>query len=353
MSTMQEFESSSTLFGGNAPFIEEQYEAYLADPAAVGADWRAYFDTLRDGAADVAHAPVVESFIQLAKHRKLAGAMVDAAAMHKQVLVLRLISKFRTLGLFQADIDPLKRAERPYIADLDIKSYGFTRGRPRHRVTTSARSRGLPEARDRMRLRDLISALQETYCRSFGAEYMYMADTPQKRFIQERLEPVRSRPNYPAEFRKHILERLTAAETLERYLHTKYVGQKRFSGEGGDVDDPDARSSDPESRRRRRAGDGHRDGASRAAQRAGQYAGQDAEGPVRRVRRQARQRSSAGDVEYHQGFSSDVVTPGGLMHLTLAFNPSHLEIVDPVVEGSVRARQHRRRTRRATRCCRC
>src|SRR5436190_23570876 len=86
-----------------------------------------------------------------------------------------------------------------------------------------------------MRLRDLIVALQETYCRTFGAEYMYMADTPQKRFIQERLEPVRSHPNYPPEFRKHILERLTAAETLERYLHTKYVGQKRFSGEGGDT----------------------------------------------------------------------------------------------------------------------
>src|SRR5947207_10002513 len=104
MSTMQEFQDSSTLFGGNAPFIEEQYEAFLADPATVGADWRSYFDALRGGVPDVAHAPVVESFIQLAKHRKLAGGMVDAAAMHKQVLVLRLISKFRTLGVFQADL---------------------------------------------------------------------------------------------------------------------------------------------------------------------------------------------------------------------------------------------------------
>src|SRR5437660_12440268 len=120
MATMQEFAQSSTLFGGNAPFIEEQYEAYLSDPAAVGSDWRAYFDTLRGGAADVAHAPVIDSFIQLAKHRKLAGGMVDAAAMHKQVLVLRLISKYRTLGLFQAVVEPLKRAGRPSIADLGM-----------------------------------------------------------------------------------------------------------------------------------------------------------------------------------------------------------------------------------------
>ncbi len=221
MSTMQEFEDSSTLFGGNAPFIEEQYEAYLADPAAVGADWRTYFDTLRGdgGGADVAHAPVIESFIQLAKHRKLAGGMVDAAAMHKQVLVLRLISKFRTLGLFQAAIDPLQRAERPYIADLDIKTYGFTEADLDTEYDIGS-FKGAPGGADRMRLRDLITALQETYCRSFGAEYMYMADTPQKRFIQERLEPLRSCPAYPPEFRKHILERLTAAETIERYLHT-------------------------------------------------------------------------------------------------------------------------------------
>src|SRR6266567_6125072 len=125
------------------------------------------------------------------------------------------------------------RAARPYIADLDIKTYGFTEADLDTEYDIGS-FKGAPRGADRMRLRDLIAALQETYCRSFGAEYMYMADTPQKRFIQERLEPLRSCPNYPPEFRKHILERLTAAETLERYLHTRYVGQKRFSGEGGE-----------------------------------------------------------------------------------------------------------------------
>src|SRR5438552_5256368 len=198
MATMQEFAQSSTLFGGNAPFIEEQYEAYLSDPAAVGSDWRTYFDSLRGGAADVAHAPVIDSFIQLVKNRKLAGGMVDAAAMHKQVLVLRLVSKFRTLGVFLADLDPLRRAERPYIADLDVNSYGFSEADFDTEFDIGS-FRGAPSGGNRMRLRGLIAALQETYCRAFGAEYMYMADTPPKRFIQERLEAVPASPSYQPE----------------------------------------------------------------------------------------------------------------------------------------------------------
>jgi 2-oxoglutarate dehydrogenase E1 component len=341
MSTMQEYARSSTLFGGNAPFIEAQYETYLADPAAVSTDWRAYFDTLRGDARDVAHAPVVDSFIQLVKNRKLAGGMVDAAAMHKQVLVLRLISKFRTLGVFYADLDPLRRAERPYIADLDVNSYGFSEADFDTEFDIGS-FRGAPSGGNRMRLRDLIAALQETYCRTFGAEYMYMADTPQKRFIQERLEPVRARPSYPPEFRKHILERLTAAETLERYLHTRYVGQKRFSGEGGESMSPML-----DHLLQKAGGAGVQETVIGMAHRARlnvlvNTLGKMPKDLFAEFEGKHTGDLSAGDVKYHQGFSSDVVTPGGPMHLTLAFNPSHLEIVDPVVEGSVRARQHRR-----------
>ena len=341
MSTMQEFARSSTLFGGNAPFIEAQYETYLADPAAVSADWRAYFDTLRGDARDVAHAPVIDSFIQLVKNRKLAGGMIDAAAMHKQVLTLRLISKFRTLGVFYADLDPLRRAERPYIADLDINTYGFSEADFDTEFDIGS-FRGAPNGGNRMRLRDLIAALQETYCRTFGAEYMYMADTPQKRFIQERLEPVRARPSYPPEFRKHILERLTAAETLERYLHTRYVGQKRFSGEGGEsmipMLDHLIQKAGAAGVQETVIGMAHRARLNVLVNTLGKM-------PKDLFAEFEGKHSgdlSAGDVKYHQGFSSDVVTSGGPMHLTLAFNPSHLEIVDPVVEGSVRARQHRR-----------
>ena len=338
MSTMQEFASGSTLFGGNVPYIEEQYERYLANPAEVSVEWRAYFDSLRAGAADVAHAPVIQSFIELGKHRKVAGAMIDASTMRKQVLVLRLISKFRTLGMFHADLDPLKRQEKRYIPDLDVSSYGFTPADMETEFDIGSFLGG-PE---RMRLADLIAALQETYCRTLGAEYMYIQDTPTKRFIQERLEPIRARPTYTAVQQRHVLERLTAAETLERYLHTKYVGQKRFSGEGGltmiPMLDHLIQRAGAQGVQETVIGMAHRGRLNVLVNTLGkmpadlfsEFEGKHA------------QEYTAGDVKYHQGFSSDVVTSGGPMHLTLAFNPSHLEIVNPVVEGSVRARQHRR-----------
>ena len=171
---------------------------------------------------------------------------------------------------------------------------------------------------------------------------MYVNDTATKRFVQARLEPIRSRPTYPAEQRRHILERLTAAETLERYLHTKYVGQKRFSGEGGETMIPMLdhliQIAGAVGVQETVIGMAHRGRLNVLVNTLGkmpadlfsEFEGKHTEELL------------AGDVKYHQGFSSDVVTPGGPMHLTLAFNPSHLEAVNPVVEGSVRARQHRR-----------
>ncbi len=338
MSTMQDFESSSTLFGSNAPFIEEQYEIYLNNPGAVSADWRRYFDQLRGGVSDVAHTPVIASFIELAKNRKMAGAMVDAATMAKQVLVLRLISKFRTLGMLHAKLDPLEAAEPPYLADLDLSTYGFTDAD----LDTEFDVGSYRGGKARMRLRDLIVALQETYTGTIGSEYMYIVDTPTKRFLQDRIEPIRARGTYTPEQRRHILERLTAAETLERYLHTKYVGQKRFSGEGGDTMIPMLdrliEKAGASGVQEIVLGMAHRGRLNVLVNILGKMPSDlftEFEG-------KAAQDLPAGDVKYHQGFSSDVSTSGGPVHLTLAFNPSHLEIVNPVVEGSVRARQHRR-----------
>ena len=339
MGTMQDLEQTSTLFGTNAPFVEELYEEYLANAESVSAEWRAYFDQIRGDARDVAHAPVVESFRQLARSKRVAGAMVDSTTMHKQVLVLRLISKYRTLGMLHADLDPLKRQEPPYIADLDLRTYGFSESDLDTEFDVGSFKVGPP----RMRLREIIQALDETYTRTLGAEYMYISDTQTKRFVQERLEPIRSRPSYSVEQRRHILERLTAAETLERYLHTRYVGQKRFSGEGSETLIP---MLDLLIQRAGSAGVGeivlgmaHRARLNVLVNTLGKMPADlfsEFEG-------KAQQDLPAGDVKYHQGFSSDVSTPGGPVHLTLAFNPSHLEIVNPVVEGSVRARQHRRK----------
>ena len=338
MSEMKAFETTSTLFGGNAPFIEEQYENYLADPASVGADWRAYFDTLRSGAADVAHGPVIESFIRLGKSRKVAGAMVDASTMKKQVQVLQLIGKFRTLGMFQADLDPLQRAGKPYIADLDLATYGFTDAD----LDTEFDVGSFKAGAERMRLRDLVQALRETYCRTFGAEYMYIHDTATKRFVQQWLEPIRSKAAFTAGEKRHILERLTAAETLERYLHTKYVGQKRFSGEGGEsmipMLDRLIEKAGAAGVQETVIGMAHRGRLNVLVNTLGKMPSDlfsEFEGKYAKY-------LSAGDVKYHQGFSSHVITPGGPMGLALAFNPSHLEVVNAVVEGAVRARQHRR-----------
>jgi 2-oxoglutarate dehydrogenase E1 component len=152
---MQEFADTSTLFGSNAPFIEELYESYLVDPASVSDEWRQYFDELRGDAPDVPHAAVVESFRELARNRRVVGAMVDETTMHKQVLVLRLISKFRTLGMFHADLDPLKRQEPAYIPDLDLRTYGFTDTD----LDTPFDVGSFKAGPARMRLRDMIDAL--------------------------------------------------------------------------------------------------------------------------------------------------------------------------------------------------
>ena len=338
MGIMKEWESSSSLFGANAPFIEELYETWLARPDAVPAEWAGYFAELKGDAEDVPHAPVVASFVELGKSRRVQGAMVDATTMAKQVLVLRLISKFRTLGFYHADLDPLKRHEPPYIPDLDLRTYGFSEAD----LDTEFDVGSLRAGPARMRLRDIVAMLRETYTRTLGLEYMYISDSATRRWLQQRVEPTRARPTFTPAERRHVLERLTAAETLERYLHTKYVGQKRFSGEGGDTMIP---MLDHLIQRAGAAGVqeivmgmAHRGRLNVLVNTLGKMPADlfsEFEGKVA-------QDLPAGDVKYHQGFSSDVATPGGPVHVTLAFNPSHLEIVNPVVEGSVRARQHRR-----------
>ncbi len=338
MGIMKEWESTSSLFGANAPFIEELYETWLGNPDAVPAEWAGYFTELRGDAKDVPHAPVVASFVELGKSRRVQGAMIDATTMAKQVLVLRMISKFRTLGFYHADLDPLKRHEPPYIADLDLRTYGFSEAD----LDTEFDVGSLRAGPARMRLRDIVTMLRETYTRTLGLEYMYISDSQTRRFLQERVEPTRARPSFTPAERRHVLERLTAAETLERYLHTKYVGQKRFSGEGGDTMIP---MLDHLIQRAGAAGVqeivmgmAHRGRLNVLVNTMGKMPADlfsEFEGKVA-------QALPAGDVKYHQGFSADVATPGGPVHVTLAFNPSHLEIVNPVVEGSVRARQHRR-----------
>ena len=231
---IKESRASSLLFGANAPFVEGLYEQYLKDPQSVEPRWRGYFDELQkldDGPADVDHSEVQQRFVELARSRRSGGSSSEATHrnLQKQFSVLQLISAYRFQGNRIANVDPLKRMEQPAIAELDPAFYGLT-----DQDMDTVFETGTLHGPDKAPLREILQALRDTYCGTIGVEYMYISDIPQKRWMSEKLEPTRGRPNYDAAFKKHLLDRLTAAETLEKYLNAKYVGQTRFSLEGGD-----------------------------------------------------------------------------------------------------------------------
>ena len=345
---MQEYRSNSYLFGSNAPYVEELYESYLDNPGSVPERWRAYFDALQnvpaaDGseARDVAHAPVVESFAQRAKANSftLKTSATELAVARKQVHVQSLIAAYRSLGARWADLDPLKRTERPKIPELEPTFYDLSESDMD--ITFSATNTYFTTA-EHQTLREMLQALRETYCGSIGAEFMHITEPSEKRWWQERLERIRSKPTLTADQKVHILERLTAAEGLERFLHTKYVGQKRFSLEGGEsfiasMDEVVQRGGEL-GVQEFVIGMAHRGRLNVLVNTLGKMPAD----LFAEFDHTAKEELPAGDVKYHQGFSSDVTTRGGPAHLTLAFNPSHLEIVNPVVEGSVKARMDRR-----------
>ena len=345
---MQEYRANSHLYGGNAPYVEEMYEAYLDNPGSVPDNWRTYFDALQhvpavDGSneRDMAHAPVVESFAQRAKANAFGSkaSSADLAVARKQVHVQSLIAAYRFLGSRWADLDPLKRQERPKIPELEPTFYDLSESDMD--ISFSASNTYFSTA-EHMTLRQILQALRETYCGSIGAEYMHITDPAEKRWWQMRLESIRSKPNFTADQKKHILEQLTAAEGLERYLHTKYVGQKRFSLEGGESF---IASMDELVQRAGVAGVQEIVIGMAHRGRLNVLVNTLCKSPAElfsEFDHTAPENLPSGDVKYHQGFSSDVTTPGGPVHLSLAFNPSHLEIVNPVVEGSVKARLDRR-----------
>ena len=336
---MQSYRGTSYLFGGNAPYVEELYEAYLNDPGSVAETWRTYFDSVQhlpavDGTdvKDIAHAPIVASFAQRSKLGpiRVLDDSADSEMGRKRVAVQQLIATYRNIGTRWADLDPLKRTERPVIPELDPGFYGFTDSDMDIVFNTSNTFFG----KNKMTLRELLQNLRQTYCGTIGVEYMYITDQTIKKWWQEKLETIRSTP--------HILDRLTAAEGLERYLHTKYVGQKRFSLEGGESFiaqmDEILDAAGVAGVKEIVIGMAHRGRLNVLVNTLGKmpadlFAEFDHTAP---------EELPSGDVKYHQGFSSDISTAGGPVHLSLAFNPSHLEIVNPVVEGSVRARMDRR-----------
>jgi len=357
---LKEFQATSPFSGGNAAFIEELYEKYLLDPASVAAGWRTYFDSLKGReAGDVPHSIVIDRIEQAQRlnghaHAAVAAPVSDAQA-HKQAGVLKLVTAYRSRGHLAAQLDPLDLEHtfppsdlealgllpRPAAPDLDPAFHGLTNADLDTEFST-----GSLAGPQRLKLRDLVTLLKATYASSIGTEFMHISDAEQRRWVHEQLERAGGKFGLSADEKKRILEKLTQADGLERYLHTKYVGQKRFSLEGGDSLIPLL-----DELVNRGGADGMNDMVLGMAHRGRLNVLVNILGkPPQKLFAEFDGKfdhpddpAHSGDVKYHLGFSANVKTPGRTVHLALAFNPSHLEIVDPVVAGSVRARQVHRR----------
>jgi 2-oxoglutarate dehydrogenase E1 component len=338
-SLLKQFSQSSQL-GANAAYIEDLYEQYLVSPDSVGPRWKAWFDSFGGReAGDIPHSAIADA---VAEAGRLAarGVVVVGTSDERERHVGRLITAYRSRGHLGAKLDPLGLTEPMNPPDLGLAFHSLSESDLDHEFST-----GGVAGQPRMKLRDLLARLKATYTGPIGAEFMHIPEVEQRQWLYQRLEAAGGDYNLSTEDKRRVLERLTAAEGLERYLHTKYVGQKRFSLEGGDslipLLDTVVHRAGLDKVKDIVIGMAHRGRLNVLVNTLGKNPRKlfdEFEGKF-----EHNDLAHAGDVKYHMGFSADIATPGDPVHLALAFNPSHLEIVDPVVAGSVRSRQERRR----------
>lgn len=338
---MQAWIESSPLAGGNAAYVEELFELYLDDPNSVGEEWRKLFEQLpKNASTDIKHSLIREQFREAAKHKLKqsgGGEGINSEFAEKQVRVLQLINAYRFRGHQHASIDPLGLWKQETVPDLSLKFHSLEK----EDLDVEFNVGSLVIGKDVAKLKEIHESLESIYCGSIGAEYMHIVSTDEKRWIQQRLESQLGQPKFDNEERKRLLKELVAADGLEKYLGKKFPGAKRFSLEGGDALVPLMkaliRRSGAQGAKEVVIGMAHRGRLNLLINVLGkkpkelfdEFAGLNTT-------------DKAGDVKYHMGFSSDFATEKGNVHLALAFNPSHLEIVNPVVMGSVRARMDRR-----------
>lgn len=342
---------STPLGAGNAPYIESLYEQFLADPASVEPKWRDYFAGLgkAGGTTDVAHGPIRDALAKRAHSVNVAigapaaaaGTSVSSDAAAKQGAVARLVQVYSNRGHLVADIDPLGLMKRPVPEVLELSHFGLSNADLATEFFTGSRTEAIPK---RMKLKDIVAQLRQIYCGTIGAEFAHVSNSTERLWLQNRFQEGRVTNRFSADEKKTFLRHLTAAEGLERYLATKYPAQKRFSLEGGDalvplVDDL-IQQGGLRGIEEMVIGMAHRGRLNLLVNVVGkspQKLFSEFEGIY-----DTNHMQGSGDVKYHKGFSTDIKTPAGNVHVAMAFNPSHLEVVNPVVEGSVRARQQRR-----------
>jgi 2-oxoglutarate dehydrogenase E1 component len=337
--TLDQLYKSSHLSGGNAAWIEAYYEDWLEDQNSVPAQWAEVFAGIVNGSGrDAGHLDIQEKFRQLGQLPP-APAMDSQLADRKEASVVKLITSYRIRGHEAARLNPLGEPHHEPVADLDPAFHGLDASDLDREFDS-----GSLMAPQRMKLREIIELCERVYCDTIGVEYIHITDTVKRRWLQERLERCQGVHQVNDEERLRILELLTAAEGLEKYLHTRYVGQKRFSLEGADSLIPllhetmlHAGSNGVQEIVMGMAHRGRLNVLVNILGKSPEMLFAEFEGD-----RAEKDPLRSGDVKYHLGFASDIETPGGPVHMALAFNPSHLEIVDPVVLGSARARQVRR-----------
>ncbi len=337
--------ATTALSGGNAAYVEDLYEQYLQDPASVEATWRLYFSQLKAGVGgETAHSGIRESLAARLQRPPAAGRGIPNApsdASAKQGAVSRLIQVYANRGHLVAKLDPLGLQERaqPYV--LDLEYFGLSAADLDTEFFTGSRNTAIP---GRATLRRILADLKFIYTETIGAEFAHVSNTDERLWLQDSFQVARMQRRFSADEKKNILWQLTAAEGLERYLHTKYVGQKRFSLEGADsliplLDDL-VQQGGGAGVEEAIIGMAHRGRLNVLVNLLGKspkdlFSEFEGQYDLAKLR-------GSGDVKYHKGFSSDLKTGSGNVHVALAFNPSHLEVVNAVVEGSVRARQERR-----------
>ena len=345
-SIMELMWSTGHLSGGNASYVEQLYDLFLKDPEQVSQEWRIFFQNLPkvsdSNTSDISHLEIQEYFKNLGKTSRFKplltnDAVVNSEHENKQVRVLHLISSYRVRGHQKAKLDPLNLMRREHIPDLQLDFHGLS---PADNSTVF-QTGSLFIKKDKASLREITDLLERIYCGSIGYEFMHIVNLAEKQWIQKRIESKHGNPDFGPEVKHHLLERLSSAEGLEKHLDSKYPGTKRFGLEGGEsliplVDELIQRSGSY-GVKEIVIGMAHRGRLNILVN----TLGKNPSDLFSEFEGRATYKSS-GDVKYHQGFSSNVMTPGGEVHLAMAFNPSHLEIVSPVVTGSVRARQDRR-----------
>ena len=339
--------ASTPLFGANASAVERLYEQYLADPGSVPDGWRDYFESMGDPDAEIVHSKIREDLLAEASTGRRFGKVSTrtsgkpVTSGEKQAAVARLIQVYSLRGHQIADLDPLGIMDRRVPGVLKLDYLGLTEAD----MDTEFSTGGLAgTGNERMKLRDILDLLKSIYCGKIGAEFAHVSRARERLWLRRRFEEGAASDTLSDEERLSTLEQLTGAEGIERYLHTRYVGQKRFSLEGGEslipMLDDIIQQGGASGIREIVIGMAHRGRINVLVNVFGKSPEElfeEFEGNY-----DLDELTGSGDVKYHKGYSADMKTPGGNVHIALAFNPSHLEIVNPVVEGSVRARQQRR-----------